>query len=513
MKIARLGLVALLCACVLTGCGSSEPEEVQDQDFKLKLSSKTLEGSYTGTMVGKEPEGNGTFVAESEGHTVKYVGEWADGVMNGEGFWYTDDKAIFDGTFNEGKVETITRTKSGIDDDDLTQIHHVANYCLKLPEGWTYIEADEQELLGSLKASEIQVTNPADECMRIYIKDFSTANAIGAPIGTYNDYIKKQYEITQSNGSVETDDEFEEKTDDHAYAHKTYKNDEVIVDVYELITQPAYFDVGIILIEENGTTDYSDAALAISRNLTTWKVYENALVEQQKAEKNEEIQNLLTSGENGSADWDAIESKFRKITGRDIVDNKYPYETVLVEGVVSNLNGTAFHFWTACDGTFYRNDNINCSTLPEGVTNGMTIELLIDTNDVGYLWSSARAARILDVPVYEDIIQEYKNTCPEMDYEAIMRNPTNARGTLCKVTGTVRQVVEVTDYKQDMLVSNSNGDYVYVTFSRNKNSDQLLEGDEISAYGIFYMTQSYTTVLGSSKTVPKLVSEYITIWK
>lgn len=511
MKKINIVLCALCMGILMiSGCGSSEPEEVTNQEFTLKLDSGNLEGTYTGTVIGKKPNGTGTFTADSNGSIIKYEGEWAKGKMNGSIICTKDDKILFNATFDNGKISSINREKSSLTESDLTQICSIEEdyYCLKLPEGWSYEELDEPEISGRKSSEEILIKNPDDECMEMYLVVYKTATSMKMTDDTYFSIFKENYGENKV-----SDDQFAESEDDHLYSHDTYTSDDAITDIYVLKTVPIYNVCDIVLIEENGGTDYSDIAIEISKNLISWDDYQNELEEQEKEREEAELQQLLSGGENGDIDWNGLEEKYKKITARDIIDNTYAYEEVLVEGVVSGLNKTAFNFWMPCDGTFYKNENIHCMNLPEGVTNGMTIELLISTNDVGYLSSTADAARIIETPVYDDIVTEYKNTCPEMDYETIMRNPTAARGTICKVTGTIKQIVESTEYNQKMLVCNADNDYIYISFSRNENDDYLLEGDEISAYGMYYMTQSYTTILGETKTVPKLVADYITIWK
>lgn len=51
----------------------------------------------------------------------------------------------------------------------------------------------------------------------------------------------------------------------------------------------------------------------------------------------------------------------------------------------------------------------------------------------------------------------------------------------------------------------------YFLSYKERDADNVLEDDRISAYGTFYMTETYITVLGDSKTVPRLNVDYIDI--
>ena len=50
---------------------------------------------------------------------------------------------------------------------------------------------------------------------------------------------------------------------------------------------------------------------------------------------------------------------------------------------------------------------------------------------------------------------------------------------------------------------------VYVSYYKDDGADNFLEGDNITIYGTFYMTETYMTLLGGEKTVPKLVVDYL----
>lgn len=67
------------------------------------------------------------------------------------------------------------------------------------------------------------------------------------------------------------------------------------------------------------------------------------------------------------------------------------------------------------------------------------------------------------------------------------------------------------DTMQELLLNLDGDNLVYVSYYKEKGSDNVLENDTVTVYGIFYLTETYTTVLGAEKTVPRLPVSYVNI--
>lgn len=102
---------------------------------------------------------------------------------------------------------------------------------------------------------------------------------------------------------------------------------------------------------------------------------------------------------------------------------------------------------------------------------------------------------------------DYISQCTTVKYRDVERNPDNYEGTKIKVRGEVVQVAEGWFDSVTMRVS-SGGNMWYVTYSREEGESRILEGDSITCYGECDGVKSYTTVLGSQKTIPSLKMEY-----
>ena len=107
--------------------------------------------------------------------------------------------------------------------------------------------------------------------------------------------------------------------------------------------------------------------------------------------------------------------------------------------------------------------------------------------------------------------QTFIDSCQTVVYEDVERNPNTYEETNIKVTGTVIQVSEGL-FDSVTLRVEENGNIWYVTYSRkDENEARILEDDYVTIYGTCTGIKSYTSVLGSSITIPSLQAEYIDI--
>lgn len=214
----------------------------------------------------------------------------------------------------------------------------------------------------------------------------------------------------------------------------------------------------------------------------------------------------------GKVDWERLELISIKVSADEIVHHNLPKEErILIQGIINNITEDSFELWMPYGTSYYKDADWEYDIDLGDITNGDTVEICIGTHIDGSMKQSdgILAIRKLDEPIVENIVSVFKDTCPSIDYKTIMRNPENAYGTLCKASGTVFQVIETDDYTQEFLLKLNDGNMVYVTYYKEENADNMLENDIVDVYGTFYVTKSYTTLLGESKTVPKLAVDYV----
>lgn len=107
-------------------------------------------------------------------------------------------------------------------------------------------------------------------------------------------------------------------------------------------------------------------------------------------------------------------------------------------------------------------------------------------------------------------VNEFKESCTFVTYDELARNTGALRGSHIAITGKVFQVTESWGsriYMVNMSTGTNYGQHVFVT-SSNKDSI-VLENDYVTIYGIAAGTQTYVTVLGAQRTIPKVNAKYI----
>lgn len=126
---------------------------------------------------------------------------------------------------------------------------------------------------------------------------------------------------------------------------------------------------------------------------------------------------------------------------------------------------------------------------------------------------------VLNTDTYElsDIEKKnaYKNMCQNYTFDEIARNPDSYKGNYAKFTGEIIQSMEEGS-SYTLRVSVTKGKYgfysdpILVTYTKkDSNENRLLEDDIVTLYGQLAGTYTYTTVLGSSVTIPLLNAEYV----
>ena len=110
-------------------------------------------------------------------------------------------------------------------------------------------------------------------------------------------------------------------------------------------------------------------------------------------------------------------------------------------------------------------------------------------------------------------VDVYKKSCGIYGYKDILRNPEDYKGKQAYFFGQIVQKVDSTQYRVgiDCHKYYTMDDYycdntIYVTYSGDTN---LIEDDMVEMWGTLDGIYTYTTVLGSSLTIPKFDAKYI----
>lgn len=104
---------------------------------------------------------------------------------------------------------------------------------------------------------------------------------------------------------------------------------------------------------------------------------------------------------------------------------------------------------------------------------------------------------------------DYKSLCHALDYEDILRNPSQNEGKYCIVSGTVDQIIEGWFGAFSIFIVDSAGNKWGCVYYYKDGEPRLIEGDYVTVYGICDGTDTTTTVLGQQVTMPRVDLEYI----
>lgn len=116
----------------------------------------------------------------------------------------------------------------------------------------------------------------------------------------------------------------------------------------------------------------------------------------------------------------------------------------------------------------------------------------------------------------------YKNNCKTLSFKDLSRNPDKHKGEKLKYTGKVIQVQEDEHWLDDnttvdLRINVTKDEYglwndtIYATVELPKNADRILEDDIITIWGECDGKYSYTSVLGSDVTLPKINIKYYSV--
>lgn len=117
----------------------------------------------------------------------------------------------------------------------------------------------------------------------------------------------------------------------------------------------------------------------------------------------------------------------------------------------------------------------------------------------------------------QQIVDDYKKECKSYKYKDVLRNPEDYRGKKAYWFGEITQVVEKSSRESVFRISVTCEklsyskeyycpDTIYVTYYGDKS---FIEDDMVKMWGTMEGTQTYTTVLGASVTIPKFDAKYM----
>lgn len=221
----------------------------------------------------------------------------------------------------------------------------------------------------------------------------------------------------------------------------------------------------------------------------------------QKTMQRNQTQNISTTADSGNTGDGETEKRAAVITG---ISATYTGSTE-AGTVLDKNNAGIIVTQTYDDGTQKETTNWTVET-PATLTAGKDSAITIKSGDF---------STTLTVTCTTEDPQAYKDSCENISYEDIARNPGNYVGKDIHFYGQVIQVMEdgndvtlrVATKKSDYGYWND--DVVLVAYTREEGESRILEDDMVNLYGVCAGTTSYETVRGDTLTIPSMVAKYV----
>ncbi len=124
--------------------------------------------------------------------------------------------------------------------------------------------------------------------------------------------------------------------------------------------------------------------------------------------------------------------------------------------------------------------------------------------------SDSRSTTILTIHVEHGACYD-STSYPVGDYTSIMRSPSTYKGEAMSVYGRVVQVSDGLFYKVMRVATQGRWDNIFYVTCLGNTAEGVIEGDYITIYGECDGTETYTTVMGASVTIPSIDAEKVFI--
>ena len=106
--------------------------------------------------------------------------------------------------------------------------------------------------------------------------------------------------------------------------------------------------------------------------------------------------------------------------------------------------------------------------------------------------------------------EQYKEQCISISYDDLARNPDDYKYDYVYLSGEVIQVQE-NEGEVIFLIDVEQGDTAIAFYTYKEGESRVLEGDQITIYGIYEGLYTYTSVLGVEITVPNIFTRHIEV--
>lgn len=234
----------------------------------------------------------------------------------------------------------------------------------------------------------------------------------------------------------------------------------------------------------------------------------------------------ITSSETIEVDdssWDYVVNNYNFTSYEDVKSGKYNNEFVILSATIDSIEYVDIMDWVQCDAwfvygnsyicdeiTFYCDELLNYS--PKSLQTGDNIDICFYIYSDSSFGNKIKAFNKTDNQTsLDEIYTSFKENCNVLNWEELMRSPEEFRGATYMLTAQVFQIVSDKNQHLEVLLSTDDGKYVFASYSYKANDLKILEDDIVTIYGTFYKPYNYTSILGTSHSVPSIVVQFMEI--
>jgi hypothetical protein len=212
---------------------------------------------------------------------------------------------------------------------------------------------------------------------------------------------------------------------------------------------------------------------------------------------------------------DDVLETYPLLTYDDIATGNYSGKYFCIDVIVDQLresySGYEFSLWYPSEGSYVYDKWASLKKETYGdifadLKNGTILRYAsrVYENNT-FTFSNLRDLTIVGEINMEEVYAAVQANCIDFNYEEMMRNYEDYKGTHCQVSGSIFQVISESSISAEYLLSTDAG-YVYLDWycPEDARSMNFLEGDSVTVYGEFNGRKTYNTLLGKN-TVPSIM--------
>lgn len=207
--------------------------------------------------------------------------------------------------------------------------------------------------------------------------------------------------------------------------------------------------------------------------------------------------------------------KYPLVTYSDIQTGKYNGQKVRIDAIVDKANvddnDSDFALWYPTNDTYiYDSMNGGRDISPISSTanflnlkNGDILRYATQVYDDGSFGTvTTLSSEIVGHEDIESVHNAFKQSCPSINYDDLIRNPDDYKEQSFKIYGKIFQVIDESDYSAEYLISTDFG-YIYASWYDDKEvrGSRLIDGDNVVLYGKFTGLKTYNSLI-KENTVP-----------